>query len=79
MLSMCLVTSTPSATEMSLRAKDNAKTLPTYLEMAQTEQTMELDLEEQSSFDLNLQQVEEGKFEDDFGADLEKTPLSSDP
>jgi hypothetical protein len=29
---------------------------------------MELDLEEQSSFDLNLQKVnvEEGKYEDDF-------------
>jgi hypothetical protein len=34
MLSMCLVTSVPSATELSLRAKDNAKILPTYLEMA---------------------------------------------
>jgi hypothetical protein len=32
---------------------------------------MELDLDDESSFDLNLQKIEEGKSEDDYEQDLE--------
>ena len=46
MLSMCVVTGIPSKSDIALKAKDNAKRLPTYLEMMQTEQSVDLDLEE---------------------------------
>ena len=55
MLSMTMSTGVPSASDIALKAKDNAKRLPTYLEMAQTERTMELDVDDESSFGINLQ------------------------